>query len=113
MPKSVRTIQAAITTRRRRTIRWARRASTSSAYLSEVERLAKNAHGRRRHRAQVERDGAVGDPFEIVCELLRHRRLVAVAHLREAREPRPHDEPLPVRGQLVGELHEEARADRP
>ena len=69
-------------------------------------------HGRREERAQVEAHRAVGDPLEVVRELLRHRRLVAAAHLREAGEPRADDEPLPVRRQLRGELLEEARTDR-
>jgi hypothetical protein len=48
-----------------------------------------------------------------VRELLAHRRLVAAPHLREAGQARPHDEPLPVRRQLVGELVEEDGPDRP
>ena len=64
------------------------------------------------HGAQVEPHRAVGDPFEVVGELLGHRRLVAAPHLREAGQAGSHDEPLPVRGQVVGELGEEARPDR-
>jgi hypothetical protein len=47
-----------------------------------------------------------------VRELLRHRRLVAAAHLREARQTGTDDEPLPVRRQLERQLLEEARPDR-
>ena len=39
-------------------------------------------------RPQVERHRAVGDPLEVVGELLGHRGLVAAAHLREARSAR-------------------------
>jgi hypothetical protein len=45
-------------------------------------------------------------------ELLRHRRLVAAAHLGEAGEARSDDEPLPVRRELFHEGCEEARSDR-
>ena len=38
-------------------------------------------------RAQVEPDRAVGDPLQVVRELLGHRRLVAVPHLREPGQP--------------------------
>ena len=61
--------------------------------------------------AEVEAHRAVGDPLEVVRELLRHRRLVAAPHLREAGEAGADDEPLPVRGQLVRELLEEDGAD--
>jgi len=77
-----------------------------------AERLADDADRGRDERAQVERHRPVGDPFQVVGELLGHRGLVAVPHLREAGEPGPDDEPLPVGGKLAGELLEEARADR-
>ena len=64
-------------------------------------------------RAQVEPHRAVGDPLEVVRELLGHRGLVAAAHLREAGQPGPDDEPLPVAGQVGRELGEEDRPDRP
>src|SRR3954468_20070564 len=64
------------------------------------------------YRPKVEANRAIGNPLEVVGELLRHRRLVAAPHLREARQPRAHGQALPVRGQLVRELVEEDRADR-
>ena len=64
-------------------------------------------------RAQVQPDRAVGDPLQVVGELLGHRRLVAVAHLRESGQAGAHDEPLPVRRQVLRELGEEPRPDRP
>src|SRR5437764_947204 len=76
------------------------------------DRLAQHPEPRGNHGAQVEPDRAIGDPFEIVRELLGHRRLVAPSHLREARQARRHDEPLPVRRKIVCELGEEARPDR-
>ena len=76
------------------------------------ERLAQHAEAGDDDRAQVEPHGAVGDPLEVVRELLGHRRLVAAPHLREAGQPGPDDEPLPVRGQVVRELGEEPRPDR-
>ena len=42
-------------------------------------------------------------------ELLGHRGLVAAPHLSEARQSRPDDEALPVRGQLPRELLEAER----
>src|SRR6266487_2730687 len=63
-------------------------------------------------RAEVERYRAVGDPLEVVGELLRHRRLVASPYLGEAGQTGADDEPLPVCGQLRGELLEEAGPDR-
>jgi hypothetical protein len=47
-----------------------------------------------------------------VRELLRHGRLVAPPHLREAGQPGADDEPLPVGGQLLRQLLEEDRPDR-
>src|SRR6186997_1807613 len=76
------------------------------------QRLAGDAEGGRAERAQVERHGAVGDPLEVVRELLGHRGLVAAPHLREAGQARAHDEPLPVSRQLARELFEEAGTDR-
>src|SRR5712691_9726878 len=38
--------------------------------------LGEDADGRRGERAQVERHRAVGDPLEVVSQLLRHRGLV-------------------------------------
>ena len=67
----------------------------------------------RDERPQVQRHRTVGDPLEVVRELLGHRGLVAAPHLREAGQPGPHHEPLPVGGQLVRELGEEPRPDRP
>src|SRR5581483_10728683 len=52
------------------------------------------------------------DVLEVVRELLRPRRLVALADLGEAGQARPDDEPLPVRGKLGRQLLEEPRADR-
>src|SRR4051812_491931 len=76
-------------------------------------RLRRDAERGRDERAQVERDRAVGDPLQVVRELLGHRRLVAAADLREAGQPGPHDEALPVGRQLRRQLLEEARPDRP
>src|SRR5262245_24222349 len=78
----------------------------------QPERLPEDAPRRRRQRAQVEPHRAVGDPLDVVRELLRHRRLIAAADLREPREPGPNHESLPVGGQLEDELLEEARPDR-
>src|SRR5919206_3309772 len=75
-------------------------------------RLADHARSRRGERAEVERDRAVGDPLQVVGQLLRHRGLVAAAHLGEAGQARADDEALPVRWQLRRELLEEARPDR-
>ena len=77
-----------------------------------AQRLLQHAPSGRDDRAEVEPDGAVGDPLEVVRELLRHRRLVAAAHLREAGQAGPDDEPLPVRRQLVRKLLEEDGPDR-
>src|SRR5919204_70933 len=63
-------------------------------------------------RPQVEGHRAVGDPLEVVRELLGHRGLVAASHLREARQTGADDEALPVCGQVRGELLEEPRPDR-
>ncbi len=61
------------------------------------ERLPEHAEPGHDHGAQVQPDGAVGDPLEVMGELLGHRRLVAVAHLGESGQAGAHDEPLPVR----------------
>ena len=71
-----------------------------------------DAEARDHERAEVERHRAVGDPFEVVGELLGHRRLVAAAHLGEAGQSGPDDEPLPVGREILGQLGEEARPDR-
>src|SRR4029079_6065225 len=68
---------------------------------------------RRDDDAQVEAHGAVGDVLEVVRELFRPGLLAAHARLRKACEAGPDDEPLPVLGNLLGELLEEGRADRP
>src|SRR5437868_3611724 len=47
------------------------------------KRLAEHADAGHEHRPQIETDGTVGDPLEIVRELLGHRRLVALTHLCE------------------------------
>jgi hypothetical protein len=75
--------------------------------------LLEHPYGGCEEGAQVETDRPVGDPFEVVRQLLGHRRFVAAAHLREAGQARTDDEPLPVRRQLEGELLEEPRANRP
>src|SRR5690242_5190786 len=75
--------------------------------------LADDAKRSEDDRPQVQRHGAVCDPLEVVRQLFGHRRLVAAAHLREAGEAGPNDEALPVRGQLVRQLGEEPRTDRP
>src|SRR5262249_1240517 len=94
---------------------WAASAEAALVVASDqaAERLAEDAERGRDERAEVERHRAVGDPFEIVRELLGHRGLVAATNLGEAGQPRADDEPLPVRGQLVRKLLKEARADRP
>src|SRR3954447_11833318 len=74
--------------------------------------LAGDPEGGYGQRAQVERHRAVGDPLQVVRELLGHRRLVAAPHLREAGQTRADDKPLPVRRQLGRELLEEPRPDR-
>ena len=47
------------------------------------------------------------------AQLLRPRGLARHAKLGEARDPRLHDQPLPVLRDLLAELLEEGRADRP
>src|SRR5262245_775705 len=91
------------------------RASTSDLFPAEqaADGLAQHADGGDGERAEIKPHGAVGDPLEVVGELLRHRGLVAAADLREAREARADDEALPVRRQLLRELLVEPRADRP
>src|SRR5690349_21625605 len=87
--------------------------SPSSVRSDETaERLADDADPGRDQRSQVERHRAVGDPLEVVRELLGHRGLIAVADLGEAGEAGADDEALPVGRQLAGELLEEARPDR-
>src|SRR5882672_1815498 len=76
------------------------------------DRLAQHAEARGHDRAYVELHRAIGDPLQVVRELLGHRRLVAPSHLCEASQAGTHDEPLPVRRQIVRQLGEEARADR-
>src|SRR5258705_6432217 len=76
------------------------------------QRLAQHAEAGEHERPEIEPDRAVGDPFQIVRELLGHRGLVAAAHLREAGQTRADDETLPVRRQIVRELREEAWPDR-
>ena len=83
-----------------------------AARCEASQRLHQHAPAGREDGPQVEADGAIGDPLEIVRELLRHRRLVAAPHLCEPGEPGPDDQPLPVRRQLARELLEEDRADR-
>src|ERR687895_2620192 len=75
-------------------------------------RLGEDAPGRCREGAQIEPHRAIGDPLEIVRQLLGHRRLVAAADLREAGQAGTDDQSLPVRRQVGGKLLEEARADR-
>src|SRR3954454_17651020 len=89
------------------------RAALAPPAHQAAEELAEHTPSGRRERAEVETNGPVGDPLEVVRELLRHRRLVAAPDLREACEPRRHDEPLPVRRQVGCELLEEAGSDRP
>ena len=79
---------------------------------SAPEHLLQDADAGDEQRPQIERDGPVGDPLEIVRQLLRHRRLVPAPHLRQPRQPRPDDQTLPVRRKVVRELGEEARPDR-
>ena len=62
---------------------------------------ARTRHAVAGERAQVEPHRAVGDPLEVVCELLGQRRLARPPHLGEAGQAGPDDEPLPVRGQLA------------
>ena len=50
-----------------------------SGRLSAARRLLEHAPAGRPERAQVQAHGAVGDPLDVVRELLRHRRLVAAA----------------------------------
>ena len=99
-----------------------RRDSTDPAHRGELygrgraeaapQRLPEHAPPGGEHGAEVEAHGTVGDPLEVVRELLRHRRLVAAPHLCEPGEPGPDDQPLPVGRQVVRELLEEHRADR-
>src|SRR5512133_234106 len=76
-----------------------------------LQRLADDPNHRRGEGAEVERDGAVGDPLEVVGELLGHRGLVAAAYLGEAGQAGAHNEALPVRRDLGRELLEEPRPD--
>src|SRR5512133_721949 len=76
------------------------------------EGLARDSDRRRGERAQVEGDRAVGDPLEVVSELLGHRGLVPAAHLGKAGQPGANDEPLPVGRKFGGQLLEETWADR-
>src|SRR5919108_1255847 len=87
--------------------------STSRTLASTCEELARDAKRGYRQRAQVEPHRAVGDPFEVMGELLRHRRLVTAANLRKAGQAGADDEALPVGGELGRKLLEEARPDRP
>src|SRR5579872_2580350 len=48
-----------------------------------VQRLQEDAPAGGGQGSQVERDGAVGDPLQVVGELLGHRGFVAAAYLRE------------------------------
>ena len=90
-----------------------RRCRTSASGRSErAERLADDAHRGEHDRAQVQAHRSVGDPLEVVRELLRHRGLVAAPVLGEPGQAGPDDEPLPVRRQLAGQLREEAGPDR-
>src|SRR4051794_29621595 len=59
----------------------------------------------------VQPDGPVGDVLEVVRELLGPRHLAREAQLREAGQAGPHDKPLPVGGDLLGQLGEERRPD--
>src|SRR5436309_5604633 len=77
------------------------------------DRLLQHAPARRHDREEIEPHRAIRDPLEIVRELLTHRRLVTAPHLGEAGQARSYDEPLPVRRQLVRQLLEEDRPDRP
>src|SRR5438067_13803593 len=65
-----------------------------AARCEAAQRLLEHAPAGCDDRAQVQADGAVGNPLEIVRELLRHRRLVAAPHLRAPRDPRPDDPSL-------------------
>src|SRR5919197_1688914 len=76
------------------------------------QRLHQDPERGRDERPQVERHRAVGDPLEVVRELLGHRGLVAAPDLCEAGQAGTHDETLPVGWQLGRELLEEARANR-
>src|SRR5919197_4715635 len=63
--------------------------------------------------AEVEAERAVGDPLEVVRELLGPAHLARKAQLREPRNAGPDHEPLPVGRDLAAQLLEERRADRP
>src|SRR5206468_3588127 len=86
--------------------------SIRSDQHSGTKELSQDAPGGGAEGAQVEPERAVRDPLEVVRELLAHRRLVAAPHLGEAGQPGPDNEALPVRGQLLGELLEEAWPNR-
>src|SRR5215210_7884906 len=81
-----------------------------------ADRTARRARDERpdglRENAQVETDGAIGDPLEVVGELLGPGHLTREAELGETRDPRPDDEPLPVRRDLLAQVLEERGADR-
>src|SRR5688500_10199014 len=77
-------------------------------------RRARHEHpGRLGEDREIQPEGAVGDVLEVVRELLRPRHLAREAQLREAGQPGPDHEPLPIGGDLPGELLEERGPDRP
>src|SRR3954467_7619350 len=89
-------------------------ASSSPPHRRHVAGPAlQHAVGRRDDQAEVEADRAVGQPLEVVGQLLRPAHVARHPQLSEARQPRAHDEPLPVLRDLLAELLEEHGADRP
>src|SRR5439155_7100567 len=63
--------------------------------------------------AEVERERAVGDVLEVVCELLLPGRLAGDARLREAGQAGTDDQALPVLRDRPRQLFEKGRPDRP
>src|SRR5215217_3281568 len=99
----------------RRSRTWPLSLATASAQESPhgCDGLLDHAPGRCDDHPEIEADRPVGDVLEVVRELLRPRLLATHARLREPGEPGPDDETLPVLGNLLGELLEERRTDRP
>ena len=75
--------------------------------------LREDPPGGRGADAQVQVHRAVGDVLEVVRELLGPRGLARHAQLREAGDARLDHQPLPVLRDLLAQLLEERRPDRP
>src|SRR3954468_19493536 len=83
-------------------------ASSSPPHRRHVAGAAlQHAVRRRDDQAQVEADGAVGQPLGVVGEPLGPAIVARHPQLRDAREAWAHEEPLPVLRDLLAELLEE------